>query len=471
MKTETAGRLETLRTFFVSPYFMFGVFALACVFAATGAVKAGLVVFIVLISVIFAVCDDIAAIMLPAFLLMLFMMKSDGKYDGIIGYIWLLIVIVPAIVFHLIAYRKKPAPGKALRGLLAVTAAVTLGGLGSITAKEYFTFSSLYHIAGLGIGMVVFYLFLSGAVTDSRKKVDGFYAVVFSVAAAFACFMVFEHYLVNIREVIETGRALSFQWRNNVSTFLMIALPFPFYLSLKKPLWLWLGLLSYASLLLAGSRGGLIFGSVEFVLCMVYVIVCDKKKRKRNIAVLCVTAALMLVFISQIYTFLMETTERMLDKSTDIRIRLLGRAIEDFKESPLFGKGLSYTGNYDVWPPKKFALCWYHSSPFQVIGSLGIFGVLAYGYRTVNMVGVFFARRSRFGTVLAISALGLEMMSLVNPGIFCPFPYAFLLVIILVIAEKYNLGEEAVSLTDAQAVGNAARAAENSREARGEHVP
>ena len=46
-----------------------------------------------------------------------------------------------------------------------------------------------------------------------------------------------------------------------------------------------------------------------------------------------------------------------------------------------------------------------------------------------------------FNITVFISYAGLEMMSLVNPGIFCPLPYLFLITMFFVIVEKCDTGE------------------------------
>ena len=46
-----------------------------------------------------------------------------------------------------------------------------------------------------------------------------------------------------------------------------------------------------------------------------------------------------------------------------------------------------------------------------------------------------------FNITIFISYAGLELMSLVNPGIFCPFPYLMLITLFLVIVEKCDTGE------------------------------
>ena len=60
------------------------------------------------------------------------------------------------------------------------------------------------------------------------------------------------------------------------------------------------------------------------------------------------------------------------------------------------------------------------------IGGLGVVGILAYGYQLVGRVIVFCKNRSLLHFTFLMSYVGLFLMSQVNPGEFCPMPYAAL---------------------------------------------
>ena len=95
-------------------------------------------------------------------------------------------------------------------------------------------------------------------------------------------------------------------------------------------------------------------------------------------------------------------------------------------------------GNTDVHDPAKFALCWYHSAPFQVIGSFGIAGILAFSYQLYNRMRVLFERITLFNLTLFVAYAGLFMMSLVNPGEFSPIPYGMIATLFFVLCDKNN---------------------------------
>ena len=97
-------------------------------------------------------------------------------------------------------------------------------------------------------------------------------------------------------------------------------------------------------------------------------------------------------------------------------------------------------GNRDVHPSKTGALCWYHCSVLQVIGSFGLIGIVAYSYQMIERLKLFKSRNSLFGKSVFFSFLSLEFMSLVNPGVFSPL-YLFYLTVLLIIIENYKFPE------------------------------
>ncbi len=430
----------TIRKYLSSVYFIDTVFVLACIVTATGQEVAGMLVFAVIIMLVLIFTDDILATT-PVFLLLsAFEIKSFGSYNTYIKFWWLVFPVAFSVVFHIVKYKRKIAWGSNIYGILAATAAVTLGGLGKITFKEYFSGVSLYYTAALGIGMIIVYIAAAAYIrSDDKENLSERFSVMMSTLCLFCCFMVMQHYVVHWDKVMATQKILDFQWRNNVSTLVMISLPFPFYLSRKNSLNMIPGFLGFLTMLVSGSRGGLIFGTVEFMLCLLMTIFFDRKHRKLNVSVF---AGLLLVFVmlsSDLFSFISKTLKRLFEYSENrIRLGLLERAVKDFESNPLFGRGLGYFGNRDIHKSAKFSLCWYHSSPFQIIGSFGLFGVACYVFQYFIRIRTVVQNIDFFTCTVFLSWLGIEMMSLVNPGVFCPLPYLLMVTFSFVVLEKYG---------------------------------
>ncbi|MBR6531817.1 MAG: O-antigen ligase family protein [Clostridia bacterium] len=386
------------------------------------------------------ICDDIISTLLPFLLATAISIQCYDSFDFFVNFMWLVPIPVIAFAFHMIVYRKKFEWGKTWTGILAVAVAVTLGGLGKITAPEYFNLSALYHTVALGFGMLIMYLIMN---SHYRAKSDYYvlrfhFAFIMTVLGIFCAFMVINHYILFWDRFLEKMSPLNFQWRNNVSTFLMLTMPFSFFLSTKKYPYLFLGFLQYAVILFTGSRGGALGGAAELALCLFAVVYSDKKNRKKTLIMIAsVVVVILTLFTKPLLEFFVPVIMRI--ESVDIRAGLMTRAIEDFKSNILFGRGLGYMGNTDVHDPAKFALCWYHSAPFQVIGSFGLLGIICFTYQFYNRMKTIWKRVTHFNITLFISYAGLFLMSLVNPGEFCPLPYGMMATLLFIVCDKNNI--------------------------------
>lgn len=427
-----------LRKIVSTDYFILFQLLLAVVITTFDFEVIGAVLFLQVLAVVFFVSKDITQTTLPFLLLSMTLIKC---FDSSGTFLPLVPLALPAVLcFGIFLKRNLTARkrGPTFVGVFAVAVAVTLGGYGVINYKAYFSATSLYYTIGLGFGMVLIYWLINGCCeNDEKNSLGESFALVMTVVTLFGAYMVFEYYLENIRLVLAKDGIIPFQWRNNVSTFLMFGLPFPFYLSRKKWAFSLIGWAGYLALLLGGSRGGLLFGTVEMGLCVLLTLAFDKKHRRHNLILLGVLAAVLAVFGRRLVPFFRYTVERIVDyKENKTRLGLFERAMEDFNGNRLFGRGLGYWGNRDLHPSKRFALCWYHSAPFQIIGSFGICGIVCFAIRLLTRLWVILSRLNHFTLTMALSFLGITMMSLVNPGEFCPLPYELITTMIFVLLEK-----------------------------------
>ena len=219
----------------------------------------------------------------------------------------------------------------------------------------------------------------------------------------------------------------------------MLAMPFAFYLSAKDFGLFFIGIIDYILILFTGSRGGMLFGLIELIICIAVMFILDKRHRPAIAAIVGVSLVVPCLTYKTWIDTLSYTLLRLIDpKENSIRLQLIPRGIGDFKSNPIFGRGIGYMGNRDVHKSADFALCWYHCSPIQVIGSFGIVGIVAYGYLIYLRIKTLMKNLTFFNIIMFISYIGLGMMSLVNPGIFAPFPYLFLITLYFVMMERCN---------------------------------
>ena len=406
-----------------------------------GAEINGAILFVFIISIYLVIFDDLLSAMLPFLLLCTFTLKCYDSFDTFFAHKWAIIPAALAVIFHFTHYKKPFTTGENFAGVCAVSVAVTLGGLFSISVEDYFRAVSLYHVFGLGIGMVLGYLVLRASLSDRPiAQSSERFAVFMYLWGAFAVYMVLQFILVNAGSITETGELPYFQWSNNIATVLMLTMPFPFYFALGSPVHLIPGYLIYIAVLLSGSRGGILFGTAEIIIITVYVIFASRSSATRWIAVGTATLATAVLYknllgIADLLN-VSSITEGLIE-SGEARVVLIGRSIEDFKSNVLFGRGLGYTGNTDAYDPKKGALGFYHMMIPQIIGSMGLCGVFGYLWQLILRIRTVIRRIAPYTLCLFISYLGLFMMSQVNPGEFVPLPYSLMSVAIFVIMEMH----------------------------------
>ncbi|MBE6543243.1 MAG: O-antigen ligase family protein [Ruminococcaceae bacterium] len=432
---------KRLDRFALSPLAFAIQFFLACLIVILDFQINGVAIFGFIGIGMLVLCSDLLSICLPILLCSVF---ATALYDSAEKFLSFIIpeavLIVLSVIFHFLVYgRKKLMVGKSFWGLLAVSAAITLSGIGSISPREYFAPSALYYTFFLGFGLLAVYVIIN-TYFDCKRDYDVFekFAIIMYFMGIFACFNILNYYIDSIQEFISSPGLVTFQAANNLSTFLMFALPFPFYFAIKKSkLHLVSAFLMYVSLVLSGSGGGFLMGSVMMLLCVVYMAVYDKKWRVLWIAVLSVGTVCGIILFGHLLSVYNFASFEDIFYSNNFRIALFRRSLGDFAENPIFGAGLTHRGNTDIYNPKAGAMTWYHMMLPQIWGSMGIVGLAAYGFNLYKRGRMILeARRDLYSMTLGMSYIGLFLMSQVNPGEFCPIPYALLAVLIFIFIER-----------------------------------
>ncbi len=156
---------------------------------------------------------------------------------------------------------------------LAVTLALILGGVGTISVEEYFNPPVLYYSLGLGVGITLCYILLNGHL-GRREGYDiaDYLAKIMLFFAAYLIMMVTVYY---IEWYIDHGNIdhVSMQMQNNVSTMLLITMPFAFYHAKKSNfpvLWALFGVLQYAVMISTMSRSGILLGVIPLIIGLIY---------------------------------------------------------------------------------------------------------------------------------------------------------------------------------------------------------
>ena len=199
------------------------------------------------------------------------------------------------------------------------------------------------------------------------------------------------------------------------------------------------------ALALTGSRSALLFGAVILALCGVYLMRHGVISR-RCLTALAVAAGIAVLAAGPVvlqWVLHSRMGEDIQDSNSD-RLQFLARAVDDFLRHPVFGIGLCSTRNADVFSGVEGSMVFYHNSVAQVMGSMGLVGIVAYGRLLHDRIALLReGGRDPFVQALAVSYLGMVLISLCNPGEFCPFPNAAMMVMLFAQAEE-AVGDVAV---------------------------
>lgn len=376
----------------------------------------------------------------PALLASTFVIKCYDSASVFLPLWWTALFPIVSVLVYLAVNRKKITVGKSFPGVVAVAIAVTLGGLFKIPAKDYFSGASLYYVLALGVGMVAAYLLVrSHIIENDRYDIFEHFVNMMLTVGVFAAFVVFEHYAVNLSSTLLVKKIADVQWSNNISTILMITMPFSLFKMKKKDRYILTFLVQYAAIMLVASRGGWLMGTLEFVICLVVGFFCMGYSKRLRI-ILAAIAMFGVVIAIVLFAILLN------DKSflhfsfwkKEARVRLFIRSFEDFIGNPIFGSGLGNKANADIYVGKQGTMVWYHMMIPQIVGSLGLVGIVCYGKQMWERFAMIFKNQSAYVWTLGLSYVGIFLMSQVNPGEFCPLPYELLTVITFIMIEKYQ---------------------------------
>ncbi len=384
---------------------------------------------------------------MPSFLALAMIGMTPLARHGEAGYFgpvyYLGYVLIPCFIIHMILHPPTFKVNKFFFTTLAVAVAVTLGGLFYTTPKEYFSMPAMYYIFGLGFGMLLIYMVIQSDTPYDKAKIAEYFAKMMVGIGVMGIAMITMHYIKN-SELIEIRFSYfrsMMQWKNNLSNNLLLSMPFAFYLATKGKNSLFyfiVGLLQYIALLLSFSRGGILFGTMVFPIALVATFIIAKKDRVNFLVILAIVAGLIYLALNSLSDSIWEKITTSVEiREGEARINLYKLAWKNFLEYPIFGKGLAYDGG-KYYRPEAWCMYWYHSTIFQILGSLGIVGLIAYTYQEIVRIVTLLKVRSRFNLFTLLSLAGFAGYSMVNVGYFVPLPFVAMLVHMFIVVDRYN---------------------------------
>jgi hypothetical protein len=430
---------ETAEMVWASSLYFPCLVVLSALFLFTGSQLQGCVVLAGVFCFMAICCGDMMSLLLPALLFCLLATHFYADFGELLANWPMFVAAIVAVLLHYYLYPVRRKSGPLLRPLLAVAAATLLGGLGAIPAEQYFSVVSLYYVLALGPGMVGVYLLVRAQLGRSRGyNVLARFLNVLYYGGIFTGLVVLETYLVHMTAFLRSFSVLYFSYRNFCATILLMALPTACLPSEEgKTRW---GALAffYLSLLLTGSRSALLFGTLLLAASLLYLYRKHPENRKRyRLAALLLgvpAAAALWYLVPVLFASRME--DGALISAQDSRVTFFVQAMRDFFASPIFGKGLGNLTNSAIFIGVSGSIVWYHNLFAQILGSMGLVGAAAYGWLYYERGRLLFTKRSAEMTIAALSACGMVLVSMTNPGEFCPLPNEFLMAALFAILES-----------------------------------
>ena len=444
IKEKSIELVKTARSFFNSYFFYALETLIAVLIVMTRQEVYGAILFVGLLAVILLVCEDTLATTLPFLLVGTFTTNCYNSFDTFIKFVPFAPFVVGCLVFHFVVYHKPYSMGESAYGIGAIAVAILLGGVGGFSLMEYI--KGAYYYLGLGYGMLIAYFAMKSRFAYHRNyDFKERFAVIMSLMGLLCVAMIGNGYGRTFLGLTNAPYAIGFS-RNNVCTMLMFAMPFPLYLTKRSPYAALGTFLFFGAMCATTSRGGLLFGTLEFGVCALYWLLQDKQNLSVRIGFCMVAVGAVLLVLGRVVADVI--VNRLLGEDTvegSDRFVMALQALRRIAKNPLFGGGI--LDNTIVYAEYKKAgtMSWYHMMISQVVGSMGAVGILCYGFQIWQRFRLILRKVCTWSLVLGISYLGIFLMSQVNPGEFCPVPFQTLAVLLFILQEK-RLDEDTLPL-------------------------
>lgn len=348
-----------------------------------------------------------------------------------------------AIVTHFIRFRVPFRLGKLFFPQLAVSIALLLGGIGSISLEHY-TVGLVYALL-LGVAILFFYFFFY-LYAYPPKNVDfkNWIANILNFIGLLIVCQVITRYVQEFEIHSKVGSGVSIGWGvgNNFSTVLLITVSGTFYLASKSKfslIYLLSAVAQYIVIVIGWSRGATLFAAIILPMFLVALLVGTPKENRRFM--LCGVAVVVALFIGAVIALwepLFDMVEKVLAQGTGVsgRDKLYQEAIDVFMANPIFGAGVGFDGVY--YTQETMPMYWFHSTLFQVIGSMGILGIISYAWYYYQRYRIMVRKKCIFSIFMLIGMIGFEGYSMIDTGTFVPLPIMFIVILMTLVIELDN---------------------------------
>jgi hypothetical protein len=440
---------ERTEVFWNSRWYFPAVLAVSAVFLFLGQPVAGILALLAISTFFLAFCADIFASVLPFFLMFLMAAPLYDTLNVLVPYAFAAIPFLAALVVHLLIWPCPILIGQNGRGLVLISFATLLGGCDVMTMQQASSPLTLYYSLGLGVGMLALYLLFRSRLAEKRSYDLGDRLVsLFYAMGIFAALLVIPPYVQNWQDFTQTLTMPDFPYRNFCTTVLLVTLPATAYFARRHKAHLLTTAAFLLALLFTGSRSALLFGVVMAALCCIYLVRCGVISKKVMLALGGVAvigfAVIGINGVAQLY--LDRMVNGTLISVNEPRWRFFICAARDFMSHPIFGIGLGNDLHAAVFSGVKGSMVFYHNLVAQVVGSMGLLGIIAYTISITDRIQILRRAKTPFSSAMLLSYVGMLLISMTNPGGFCPLPNSGMMVLMISVVEVLS-GEPAIELS------------------------
>ena len=442
--------------FFYSDLYLGALAALILASWISGIMLIGFLSIIIFATVILVIHDDIKPL-IPILFYVAFCISDSSDLSVYYPFLPCLIPLILAIGFHLIFYHpKRFSLGELGLSQIFVSIALLIGGCTCISLARW-TGALTYSLL-LGVGVFFIYFAWTNYMRGTPYgETSTYFAKIFMWMGLILVGEMITYY---VKSGVSFFAHSSLEWidlgwgiDNNVATLLLLAAPMCFYLATQKEhptLYILIGIIEYLGIVSTYSRGGILFAVITAPIVAVATILKSKNKSESLIIIVCVIIVALTAFAftyEKILSMIGHIFEDGLKSSS--RVLLYKDALHQFAAHPIFGVGTGYDGPDYENHVEEIVFYWFHSTFFQIVGSMGLVGIFVYGWNYLKRAKVIFKNilKDTFVLFSFLSLLGFELYSMIDTGTFVPLPTMMIVFIMFAVVERHH--KEQALLPDA----------------------
>ena len=406
----------------------------------------GMVALLLIGSVILIVNKDIMPL-LPCLIYTIYCTSNNNILSiksNIIVFVIVCIIFSICLIAHFFIYKPKFKLFKLTIPLILVSMALFLGGIGFLSFTDYL--KGITFMLSLGPLLLFLYyfimLYLSPPSWVNAREYLCYIMVVIGVVVLGQVAIFVIRADLPIIDLIRVTMDVGWGNRNGIAMTLVLCFPCAFYIAFGRkrmavPFYL-LSFLMYLTVMFIYSRGGVVASTMTMIALLLYSAIKSPNKRYfvNSLALLMIPISIYAIMNPDVILAIIEKFTSYEGIGSSGRDSLFKEAYKLFIQNPIFGSGVGYVGNIFTVPD--FCMYWFHSTLFQVIGNMGLVGIIAYSIFYITRGITMFSSLKPFNILISLAILGFEAHSMVDVGTFNPFPFMFIIIILTAFLEYSN---------------------------------